>query len=89
IWSNQIDAVIVPASACGSSALLNLSQSQSLIVTVQENHTLLRVPPQPLGIKSVEVNSYLEAVGVLVAHKAGINPYALNPEISQLRCLNN
>ncbi|MBD2432247.1 MULTISPECIES: DUF3326 domain-containing protein [Fischerella] len=89
IWANQIDAVIVPATACGSSALLSLSQSQSLIVTVQENHTLIQVPPQPLGIKSVQVNSYLEAVGVLVAHKAGINPYALNPEISPLRCLNN
>ncbi|TFI55529.1 DUF3326 domain-containing protein [Mastigocladus laminosus UU774] len=89
IWANQVDAVIVPATACGSSALLTLSQTQSLIVTVRENHTLLQVPPQPLGIKSIEVNSYLEAVGVLVAHKAGINPYALTPDISPLRCLNN
>lgn len=89
IWANQVDAMIVPASACGSSALLSLSHSQSLIVTVKENQTLIQVPPQPLGIKSVQVNSYLEAVGVLVAHKAGINPYALNPDISPLRCLNN
>jgi hypothetical protein len=87
IWSNQVDAAIVPATACGSSALLSLSQKRCLIVTVNENQTQVQVPPQPLGIKSIQVNSYLEAVGVLVAHKAGINPSALSPNISLLHCL--
>ncbi|WP_193196904.1 DUF3326 domain-containing protein [Nostoc sp. MG11] len=78
IWADQVDAAIAPATACGGSALLSLSQRRCQIITVEENKTHIQVPPQPLGIKSIQVNSYLEAVGVLVAHKAGINPSALS-----------
>lgn len=77
IWADQIDAAIAPATACGSSALLSLSQRKCQIITVTENKTQINVPPHPLGMKVIQVNSYLEAVGVLVAHKAGINPFAL------------
>ncbi|KYC35661.1 hypothetical protein WA1_07560 [Scytonema hofmannii PCC 7110] len=88
IWVNQVDAAIVPATACGSSALLSLSRSRRCqIVTVEDNQTQIQVPPQPLGIKSIQVNSYLEAIGVLVAHQAGIDPSTLSSEISQLRLL--
>lgn len=87
IWANQVDAVVVPATACGSSALLSLSQLGVEIITVRENFTQMQVPPEPLGIKAMQVNSYLEAVGVLVAHKAGINPTALSASISSLHCL--
>lgn len=89
IWANQVDAVIVPATACGSSALLSLSSRRCQIITVQENRTQIQVPPQPLGIKSIQVNSYLEALGVLVAHKAGINPSALSPTLSSLHSLSH
>lgn len=87
IWANQVDAVVVPATACGSSALLSLSQLGVQIITVRENQTQMQVPPEPLAIKAHQVNSYLEAIGVLVAHKAGINPSALSPTISPLHCL--
>lgn len=85
IWVDGVDAAIAPATACGSSALLSLSQRQCQIITVEENKTLIQVPPEPLGIKAIQVNSYLEAVGVLVAHKAGINPSALRPQLSSLQ----
>ncbi|MBD2681353.1 MULTISPECIES: DUF3326 domain-containing protein [Nostoc] len=85
IWADRVDAAIVPANACGSSALLSLSQTPCQIITVEENKTVIKVPPQPLGIKSIQVNSYLEAVGVLVAHKAGIDPYVLRPKLSSLQ----
>ncbi len=87
IWANQVDALVVPATACGSSALLSLSQSGVQIITVRENHTQMQVPTEPLGIKAHQVHSYLEAIGVLVAHKAGINPSALSPTITPLHCL--
>ncbi|RCJ19979.1 hypothetical protein A6S26_04415 [Nostoc sp. ATCC 43529] len=87
IWANEVDAAIVPANACGSSALLSLSQTPCQIITVEENKTVIKVPPQPLRIKSIQVNSYLEAVGVLVAHKAGIDPYVLRPKLSSLQPL--
>lgn len=74
IWADQVDAVIVPMNACGSSILLSLSQKPCQIITVAENKTLIQVPTSALAIKSIQVKSYLEAVGFIVAHKAGINP---------------
>lgn len=87
IWANQVDAVVLPATACGSSALLSLSQLPIQVIAVQENQTQMQVPPEPLGIKALQVNSYLEALGVLVTHKAGISPTALSLNISSLRRL--
>jgi ribosomal protein L18 len=56
---------------------LSLSHKQCQIITVAENKTLIQVPASMLKIPTLQVNSYLEAVGVLVAHKAGINPSSL------------
>ncbi|QXE24785.1 hypothetical protein B6N60_03494 [Richelia sinica FACHB-800] len=78
IWADQVDALIIPATACGSSTLLSLSQNSCQIITVAENKTLIQVTAPALGIKSIQVNSYLEAVGVVVAHKAGINPFVIS-----------
>lgn len=72
LWADQVDALIIPDTSCGSSALLSLSQSQCQIITVTENKTLLQVSAPMLKIPTWQVNSYLEAVGLLVAHKAGI-----------------
>ncbi len=88
IWAEQIDAAIIPATACGNSAILSLNHSRCQIITVAENQTQIQVPPQPLGIKSIQVNSYLEAVGVLAAHKAGVDPHILHPQINSLKQLN-
>ncbi|MDB9539717.1 DUF3326 domain-containing protein [Anabaenopsis tanganyikae CS-531] len=85
IWADEVDAAIVPANACGSSALISLNQKPCQIITVAENQTLIQVPALALGITAMQVNSYLEAVGVIVAHKAGINPAALSPKISSLK----
>lgn len=87
IWAEEVDAVVVPATACGSSALLSFSNYKTKIIAVADNCTQMEVPPEPLGIKAIEVNSYLEALGVLVAHRAGIDANALRPSFSSLCCL--
>ena len=87
IWADQVDAVVIPATACGGSAILSFSQLPVKIIAVEENHTQMQVPPEKLGIKALQVNSYLEALGVLVADRAGININALSPNLSSLRCL--
>ncbi len=87
IWVNQVDAVVVPANACGSSALLSLSQSKCQIITVEENQTQMQVTPQPLGIKTISASSYLEAIGILAADKAGVNPSILSSTIFSLQPL--
>ncbi|HAG80978.1 MAG TPA: hypothetical protein DCL61_07340, partial [Cyanobacteria bacterium UBA12227] len=63
IWAQDVDAVIIPATACGGSAILSFSQSQTQIIAVEENQTSMQVPPEPLGIKVIRVHSYLEALG--------------------------
>ena len=87
IWSEEVDALIIPASACGGSAALSFSNSETTIITVEENVTSLKVPPEPLGMKTIRVHSYLEALGVLVARRAGINLSALSSSILSLHRL--
>ncbi len=87
IWSEDIDALVIPASACGSIAALSLSNSQTTIITVAENITSMKVFPEPLGMKTIGVNSYLEALGVLVAQRAGINLNSLSSSVSSLHHL--
>lgn len=87
LWGDRVDAVVIPETACGGSAVLSFSQSQAQIITVRENQTKMQVPPAVLGIKAIQVNSYLEALGVLVAHRAGINPAALQPHVASIRRL--
>lgn len=85
--SSDVDAAIVPESACGGSAILSWSQTQTRIVTVRDNPTQMRVPPARLGIKTLSVGSYLEAVGAIAALRAGIDPTVLHPDISPLQPL--
>jgi len=93
IWADQIHAVIVPADACGSRALLSLSDTPSAsrsdrttrLITVAENQTTMQVTADALGLQAIAVNSYLEAVGVLACDRAGISPLALRPHLPPLR----
>lgn len=87
IWAEEVDAVVIPASACGGSALLSLSQLRTQIIAVEDNQTSMEVPPEPLAIKAVRVHSYLEALGILVTHRAGISVDALSPSLSSIRSL--
>jgi hypothetical protein len=91
IWADQVDVAIVPATACGGSGVLNLSHNGTQIIAVEENTTTLAVTPESLGIRAIRVRSYLEAIGVMVAHKAGVNAGALSsylPKINPLSRLN-
>ena len=60
-----------------------------LLIAVEENSTEMKSTPMELQLNNyVVVKSYLEAVGVLVAHKNGINVAAATrtlPAINQLR----
>lgn len=81
LWRDQVDAVMVPASACGSSAILSFNHTSTRIVTVGENITTMNATADGLGINSISVQSYLEALGILAALKAGVDEGALRPSI--------
>jgi len=87
IWADQVHAVVIPATACGGSAILSFSQSSTKIIAVTDNTTRMQTSPELLGVKAIQVNSYLEALGVLVAHRAGISENSLRPSLSSLQGL--
>ena len=90
LWADRVDAVVIPATACGGSAILSLSgRSTVQIIAVGDNKTQMQASPEKLGIKALQVNSYLEAIGVLVALRSGISPASLGADISSLRCLSD
>jgi hypothetical protein len=95
IWTEQVDAVVMPATACGGSAVMSWSQlatigtSSPRIIAVQDNQTTMQVPPEALGMVATCVPSYLEALGLLVAQRAGISAAALKPSLRSLSRLND
>lgn len=80
ILASDVDSVILPADACGGDGVLAFAkyqQNKPLIITVEENETVLHDTPDKFGIEAVKVSNYWEAIGVIAAHKAGIDPNSL------------
>ncbi|MGK7891427.1 MAG: DUF3326 domain-containing protein [Leptolyngbyaceae cyanobacterium] len=75
--ATDVDAVVLPEAACGGSAVLSFVQTGAQIITVADNQTTMQVSPAALGISALTVQSYPEAIGALVAQKAGIDLAAL------------
>jgi Protein of unknown function (DUF3326) len=87
LWRNNVDAVVIPESACGGSAVLSWSQTNTQIITVADNTTTLTVTPESLGLKVLRSQSYGEAIGMLVALRAGIDPQSLTPHLQPVSWL--
>jgi Protein of unknown function (DUF3326) len=84
LWQDDVNAVVIPESACGGSAVLSWSQTNTQIITVADNTTTLSVTPELLGLKVLRSQSYGEAIGMLVALRAGIDPMSLTPQIQPI-----
>ncbi len=86
IWSDEVDAVIVPESACGGSGLISLARSsRAKIITVLENQTRMAVTPKQVRIEAIAVRSYLEAIGVITVDRAGMSLDSFYPQIDRLQ----
>ncbi|MBA0563259.1 hypothetical protein Golob_008249 [Gossypium lobatum] len=93
ILASDVDSVILPVDACGGDGALAFARSKRnkpLIICVEENETVLNDTADKLGIKVVGVANYWEAIGVVAAHKAGIDPNSLRRnKISNIQCLSD
>lgn len=78
LWAEDINTLVIPANASGGSAMLSFSGLATNIIAVEDNETVLNIPPESLGIKAIRVKSYLEALGFIVVDRAGICHQALN-----------
>eukprot|EP00897_Mesotaenium_endlicherianum_P009496 jgi/Mesen1/8575/ME000497S07978 len=80
VWADDVDCVIVPVDACGGDGTLAFARRRGkrpLIIAVEENSTVLSDTPEKLGIDAIRVANYWEALGVIAAHKAGVDPLSL------------
>ncbi|MDY6937773.1 MAG: DUF3326 domain-containing protein [Cyanobacteriota bacterium] len=89
IWSDRVDAALIPATACGGSAILSLCRNRTQIIAIEDNRTQMQVPPESLGIPALRVNSYLEALGAIVANRAGIAHTSLSSQLPPIHSLSN
>lgn len=83
IAASDVDSVILPIDACGGDAALAFARRKTnrpLIIAVEENETVLSDTPDKLGIPAIKVSNYWEAIGVVAAHKAGIDPNSLRKD---------
>jgi Protein of unknown function (DUF3326) len=84
LWRDAVDAVVIPESACGGSAVLSWSKTATQIITVFDNRTTLNVTPEKLALQVTRAQSYGEAIGILAAIRAGVNPLAFTAQIKPL-----
>jgi hypothetical protein len=87
IYADQVDTVIVPATAFGGSAAMSLAQRAAQVIAVDENRTTMAVSAADLGIRAIAVHSYLEAVGAIAAYRAGVALSALSADCHPIQPL--
>ncbi len=87
ISAHDVDALVVPASTLGGSAVLSLSGTSTQIIAVADNSAAIKVDANALNLTVMTVNSYLEAIGVIAAQRAGITASALSTHIPPLQPL--
>lgn len=82
--------LIMTPSPAGSPIFCTL-QATTLLVAVDDNATVMKAGAGALlgdsasSERCVTVSSYLEAVGVLAAHKSGVNPACLTTNVPAVR----
>jgi hypothetical protein len=83
---NHVGAVVVPASCLGGIPALAAQFSNIPLIAVRDNETILRVGCEQLPMDNViEVDSYLEAAGVVLALRSGISIESLRRPITTSR----
>lgn len=86
---SQVDAVVAPWGACGGIPVLAAHRQGIPVIAVRGNGVASQADPLALGLVGViEVGTYLEAAGALLALKEGLAPEAILrplPALAELR----
>lgn len=83
---NSVAAVVAPASCLGGIPALAAEYSGIPLIAVRENQTVLDVTNVKMAMANVvEVDSYLEAAGVLLAMRSGISLESLKRPLGRAR----
>lgn len=76
---DDISLLIVPYNALGSIPLIKCLEKKIPVISIKDNRCVLDVTAAKLGVvdKIIELQSYLEACGYIMALRQGISPQAL------------
>jgi hypothetical protein len=86
---NNLAAIVAPASCLGGIPTIYAEKRGIPIIAVRENRTILRIDHEALPMRNVvEVESYAEAAGILLALKKGIHPESLSRPFKTMSYLN-
>ncbi|HEY9899709.1 MAG TPA: DUF3326 domain-containing protein [Pantanalinema sp.] len=81
----QVDAVVAPWGACGGIPVLAAHHRGIPVIAVKGNAVASQADPVSLGLSGVlEVGTYLEAAGALLALKEGLSPQSILRPLSPL-----
>ena len=84
--ASNLLAVVTPASCLGGVPVLYALKNGLPVIAVKENTTVLNVTGQTMGLSNViEVNTYLEAAGAVMALKKGISLESLTRPLRTFR----
>ncbi|MDJ1174455.1 DUF3326 domain-containing protein [Roseofilum capinflatum] len=76
---NNVLAVVIPATCLGGVPVLQAQKYNIPVIAVHENQTILDISQSKLKLNNViEVTSYAEAAGIILALKNGINLASLS-----------
>ncbi len=79
---NSVGAIVAPATALGGLPGLAAEHHAIPLIAVRENTTILSMTAERLGMRNaIEVESYLEAAGVVLALRSGISIESLKRPI--------
>lgn len=83
---DDVAALVTPFNALGGPAVLAAVDRSIPVVAVRENKTLLKVDKVALGWHHGvwEVDNYLEAAGLLLAWRQGIDPQTVRRPLGTL-----
>ena len=72
----ELSAVVVPADALGSVPVLSAVEAGIPVLAIHQNQTAMQATAESLGLEAgiIQCATYFEALGRLVALKAGITP---------------
>jgi hypothetical protein len=87
---DNVHAIVVPASCLGGIPALAAEFHDIPLIAVRENTTILDVTNAKMGIRNVvEVDSYLEATGVLLALRQGISLESVRRPLGGAVCVSS
>ena len=86
---DQIESIVVPNGALGGEAVLASIEKGLNIITVKNQNTL-KVTNEFYDYPNLfEVNNYLEAAGIILAIKKGINVKSIKRPLKKIQKISN